>query len=244
MDKFATGGCANIARRVSIVAMDAPTKIGLFLAIFGLAASLFFGFAPYEWRGMPRMATRSGLVVSGILAIVAFAVLFFAPGVEYPDVTLSFVESKEPDIQLHNLSNVVAENIKWSLIIFDLDTTSRHDPLPIPASIIDFLAAKTSSLPIALFSRPQITPLVKPGDVIFGSASVNCPRCSRGRTFWVYIKIGSGGWYSEVKSVTKGNLVSVSPTPYVAELVQDFVKTIPESGKIPIQDIKQERLSN
>ena len=193
---------------------------------------------------MPRIATRGGLIVSGILAIVAFVVLFFAPGVEYPEVTLSFVESREPCIQLHNMSSVVAENIKWALVIFDVDTPGRHDPLPIPASGLEFLAAKSSSMPIALFSRPQITPLIKPGDVIFGSASVNCPRCSRGSTFWVYIKIGSGGWYSEVKSVTNGNTVSLSPTPYLAESVQDLINTIPESGRNPIQDIKQERLSN
>ena len=224
--------------------MDTPTRIGLFIAVLALAVSLFFGFAPYEWRDLPRIIRRAGLVKSAVLAIGALVLLFFAPGIEYPEVTLSFVWPNEPDIQLQNTSNVVAENIKWSLAIWDVDTPNRHDPLPIPAATFDFLAPKGSSLPIALFSRPQIAPLVKSGDVIFGSASVSCPHCSRGRTFLVYIKLGSEGWYSEVKSVTSGDLVHLSPTPYLVNSVRDFTKTVPDQDRIPIQEVKKERLPN
>ena len=224
--------------------MDTPTRIGLFIAVLAFAVSLFFGFAPYEWRDLPRIIRRAGLLASAVLAVGAFVLLFFAPGVEYPEVTLSFVGPKDPDIQIHNPSNVVAENIKWALAVWDVDNPSRHDPLPFPADTFDFLTPKGSSLPIALFSRPQIAPLVKSGDVIFGSATVSCPHCLRGRTFWIYIKLGSEGWYSEVKSVTNGGFVDLSPTPYLEDSVREFIKTIPDHDRNPIQEVKRERLTN
>ena len=82
--------------------MDAPTRFSLFLAILAMAVSLFFGFAPYGWRDMPRRARHVGLCVSGVFGIAAFAFFFLAPGVEYPDITLRFVGPKELDIQIQN----------------------------------------------------------------------------------------------------------------------------------------------
>ena len=47
-------------------------------------------------------------------------------GTEQPDVTLSLVVAKQPMLQLENLSGVVAQQIKYSFALWNLDTTDPN----------------------------------------------------------------------------------------------------------------------
>jgi hypothetical protein len=48
---------------------------------------------------------------------------------------------------------------------------------------------------------------LKEGNRLFGSASVVCPECAKGRTYIVYIVWGDSGWFSEVENEKSGKII-------------------------------------
>jgi len=124
-----------------------------------------------------------------------------------PDVALRFVNAKDPFLVVTNLSDAEARNMKWAVELWNMDLPDRNDPLPIPISTFDWLKAHSEGGPQNLFDAPPVTSLLRPGNRLFGSAVVDCPECSVGRTYVVYIKWGEGGWFSEVASLPSAKLV-------------------------------------
>jgi hypothetical protein len=213
--------------------MDFPTKIGLVLALLALGVTITALFAPYEWRNMPRWVRRAGLGAGLILIPASIVCLFVLPDEKKPEVSLRFVKVQYAYIQLVNTSEVVATNVKWMIVAFNLN--HLPDRLPIPASTFDVLTPNNASLPINVFQTPAVSPSVNPGDRIFGSASVICPTCSRGRTYWFYIVNGQGGWYVENRDVTNGNVV-VPSRDQIAEFADHIISTTASAARIPIRD--------
>ena len=127
------------------------------------------------------------------------------PAKELPDVALRFVYPKSPALVLANQSAVIARDIKWLVILWNMDLPDRNDPLPIPVSTFDWIRPHTQGGPQNLFGSPIVASLLKPGNRLFGSASVICPECARGRTYIVYIVWDDGGWFSEVENEKSGN---------------------------------------
>jgi hypothetical protein len=217
--------------------MDFGTKVGFALAIGGIGLSIAVFFATYIWREMPRWLAMIGFASGVLLCIAALGCFIFIPNPEEPEVTLSFVNEKAPLIQLHNTSNVTASNIKWLIAAFDVDSFQQtKSPLQIPASIFDFLPSHDSSLPIDLFSRPLVSPFVKNGDKIIGSASVYCPACKRGHTYVFSITLGAGGWYGEETKIANGNVV-IPDITNLAQATQGLENRIPTQARIQIKDI-------
>jgi hypothetical protein len=218
-------------------AMDFYTKLAFVLAIGGIGVSVAVYFATYLWRDIPRWLALSGFSIGLFLCIGAVACFIFIPNPKEPEVTLSLVSKPDPLIQLHNVSGVTANNIKWMVIAFDLDSYPQtKQPLQIPAGTFDFLSVGTSSLPIELFERPGVSALVKKGDKIFGSASVHCPLCKRGHTYVFSIEYGEGGWYGEVAKIMDGNIVIPGDSNHIVEAAQEFEKLITEQDRIEIND--------
>jgi len=155
-----------------------------------------------------------------------------------PDVDLRFVNQDMPALLILNPSNVVARDIKWTVALWNQDLPDRTDPLPIPVSTFDWLRPHENGGPEALFDAPRVTSLVKPGDHLFGSASVVCPTCIRGRTYIVYIEYGKGGWFVELPDEHSGHIVlpeNVSKEGrdrYFAALEQAAA----EHNRVPIED--------
>jgi hypothetical protein len=122
-----------------------------------------------------------------------------------PDVALAFSSKTSPNLIIENNSEVVAETIKWSPAIWNIDdprtyinSSSRsefHDPLPIPTQTFDFLRPHSKSLPIGFFDTPNIRPFVKPGQRLVGVVSVICPKCKRSRTYVISVVYRESGWY-------------------------------------------------
>src|SRR5437867_4452348 len=79
-----------------------------------------------------------------------------------------------------NSSGSLARDIKWIVVLWNMDLPDRDDPLPIPVSTFDWIKPHQEGGPQNLFSGANVAPLLKPGDRLFGSASVNCPNCVRG----------------------------------------------------------------
>lgn len=160
------------------------------------------------------------------------------PKTKLPDVTLRFIYAKEPALVIVNRSDTIARDIKWTLAIWNMNLAERNDPLPIPVSTFDWLRPHTESGPLNLFGNPLVAPLLKPGDHLFGSASISCPDCFRGRTYVIYIVYGQSGWYSEIKSETSGSLIV--PKNFLRDNREAYFRKleamIPQKNRIPITD--------
>jgi len=129
--------------------------------------------------------------------------------VEPPQVGLGFVYSKEPSVVIYNQSNVVARDIIWEVVLWDVDS---HDwnPLPIPTGTINWLRPHDPSGPEMIFKPFEAK--FKPGTHLLGSAIVSCATCTQGRTYVVDITWGQGGWYSEAEWVKPGRLIIPADT--------------------------------
>jgi hypothetical protein len=124
-----------------------------------------------------------------------------------PDVTLRFVYPKSPALILVNQSPVIAKDIKWTVALWNMDLPDRNDPLPIPVSTFDWIRPHDEGGPQNLFDGPLVSPLLKQGNRLFGSASVVCPESARGRTYIVYIVWGDSGWFAEVENEKPGRIL-------------------------------------
>jgi hypothetical protein len=186
--------------------------------------------------------TRNSLRYTAFLSLTLFMLFFgrwLTTSAEQPDVTLRFVYPTTPNVQLVNDSGIVAREIKWAVILFNLDaaTKSPFNPLPIPFSTFDFLRGHTNGGPMGFLDAPDVRPLVHKGDRLCGSASVICPDCGRGHTYLVYIVVGEGGWFSEVLSVTSGTpLIPKHLTEAEVMPLVNMILSTPETLRVAIAE--------
>ena len=156
------------------------------------------------------------------------------------DVALKFVYSKSPALMIINLSDTVTSNIKWAVELWNLDLPDRNDPLPIPVQTFDWIKGHGTGGPQGLFNTPLVSPLLKDGDRLIGSASVNCPECPRGRTYIVYIVWGEGGWFSEVENYGGALMI---PKDFSRRMREAYSKElqamVPVEKRVPIQELFQ-----
>ena len=145
------------------------------------------------------------------------------------DVALRFIYPEEPALMIVNQSNLGARDIKWQVTLWNMDLPERNDPLPIPTSTFDWLRGHTEGGPQNLFGTPTVAPLLKSGNRLFGSATVDCPQCSRGRTYIVYIVLGKGGWLSEVKNETRGRILI--PPNFLKETREKYFKFLEAAAR-------------
>lgn len=157
------------------------------------------------------------------------------------DVALRFVYPKSPALVILNQSDVVVREIKWTVVLWNLNIPDRLDPLPIPVSTFDWLRPHDKGGPQTLFGIAGVAPLVKPGDRLVGSATVICPECTRGRTYFVYIIYDNGGWFAEVENEQSGHLFI--PANTTKEGLLDYLKIIenqvPEGSRVPIEGLNK-----
>jgi hypothetical protein len=73
-----------------------------------------------------------------------------------PDVSLRFVYPDAPALVLENNSDVIAKDIKWMVILFNMDIPDRNDPLPIPTSTFDWLRPHSHGGPQDLFGTALV----------------------------------------------------------------------------------------
>ena len=153
-----------------------------------------------------------------------------------PDVSLRFLYPEAPSLVLENNSDVIAKDIKWTVVLFNMDLPDRNDPLPIPISTFDWIAPHSRGGPLDMFGTAFVAPLLKPGNRLFGSASVTCPTCSRGHTYFVYIEWGKGGWFSEVEAEKAGSVL-IPPNFLKGSRTVYFdrgLSAVPASARVPI----------
>lgn len=217
--------------------MDTATRIGLVVGVLGLGVAIIAIFAPYEWRNMSAWIRGIGLITGSALIGLSVVLLLVLPAQEFPEITLRFVAHDEPLLQLANGTNVVARNIKWLILAWNVSRLSTSDqPLQIPASQFDFLVSHSMSAPISIFTTPLVKPSVNKGDIIIGSASVDCPDCKRGNTYIFWIKLGSGGWFYLVPDIYNGNVLTPGSTATMLNDLQQIAAIAPSEQRIEISD--------
>ena len=185
--------------------MDFASKIGIVLTVVGLGVAVLAIFAPYEWRNMPARVRRAGLVSGAVLVLLGLSLIFLIPSPGPPDISLRFVYPKQPLLEIINVSDEVARNIKYEFAIWNIDRPSDKNPLPILVSSFDFLRPHQAAGPEDVFDR--FASMLSPGTRLFGSVGIECADCARGRTFWLYIAWGKGGSYSEIMGQTSGGVM-------------------------------------
>jgi hypothetical protein len=131
-----------------------------------------------------------------------------APPNMQSDVAMHFINAKSPSLVLVNRSEAMARNIKWAVEVWNMDLPDRNDPLPIPVQTFDFIRGHNEAGPQSIFQDSINAGLVKPGNRLFGSATVDCPDCIRGHSYIVYIAWGRSGWVSEVLNEKLGRILA------------------------------------
>jgi hypothetical protein len=193
--------------------------------------------------GFSWWKATSGFVIVGASVITLPALLRWidakeVAATEQPDVTLRFVYPATPALQLVNISDKTAREIKFTVVVWNIDLPERRDPLPIPIATFDFLKARQTSGPQGVFTSALVMPMVHQGNRLLGSASVSCPECSRGRTFVVSIVWGEGGWFAEIPGETSGAVLT--PRHFTREELTAYFdqlpNTIPAASRIPISE--------
>jgi hypothetical protein len=210
----------------------------------------------FVWSFPLKNRVRVGIGAASVLGVLLFGVGLFENGhrqsgrlgnladgpimpipPEVPDVTLRFVYAKAPALLLINKSGKLAKQIRWIVKVWDLDDPTT-EPLPIKIDTVDFLRPHSTSGPQNLLGSVLVAPFMKPGHQLFGWASVVCPDCARGHTFFVYIEWGKGGWYYEIASETSGDIF-IPKHLTASEVKAYFVSArsmMPQGARIPITD--------
>jgi hypothetical protein len=153
-----------------------------------------------------------------------------------PDVALRFVFPKFPALVIENLSGSVAHSIKWTVLLFNMDLPDENKILPIPTETFDWLRGHGESAPLGLFNSSLVSPLLKDSNRLFGSATVDCPTCARGRTYVVYIVWGHGGWFSELEKEKRGGFLYPSNKDSLEQFFKALEAAAPENKRLPIQE--------
>jgi len=112
--------------------------------------------------------------------------------------------------------------------------TAQPFPIPTRSSSDDYVR------PVSWYGNQEILVSfmshVKRGDVVFGVAWLTCKNCIKQRAYYVYWKVGTGGWYAEADP-TKLQLPAprMQPVPD-AEINQYVDKLIPSENRKIIQE--------
>ena len=104
------------------------------------------------------------------------------------------------------------------------------NPLQIPTGTFDWLKGHTEGGPTVLFTA-SISSLLKPGDKLYGSASINCPTCVRRRSYLVYIEWGKGGWMAETNDPKGMLIIPAKNTPEGRMGYFHQISAIPDGAK-------------
>ena len=76
---------------------------------------------------------------------------------------------------------------------------------------------------------------IQNGDVIWGVASITCINCIKRRDYYLYWRVGFGGWYAETNP-KKVELPQPSTIPHPLDQITKYVDgMVPADKRIPIK---------
>ncbi len=232
-----------------------PTRLWIGWALIAVAIAGFMLWGAvvsglWEMRTIPKI----GMILSAATLIGCAAWYFWPTTIPNEisastartgaDVTLALVNPESPSFLLVNKSNKTASQIKISVVLWNLDdpriymegnkAPDAHDPLLIPVQTFDFLRPHTAGM-VSIFNTPIVSPYVKRGQRLVGSAGVVCPECERGHSYHLYINYGQDGWIAEIPEKKEGELMAplFFRKPIIIEFFNRVMKT-PETERLPV----------
>ena len=210
-----------------------------------------------KWPGLlmstvfavPAVAVIAGVSYTGLLWVQPWKIMpppppaYIEPLVntqaksahrEKPEISLRLVTPESPSVVLVNDSQINAKEIKWGVVLWKCSNPTEFNPLRIPVQMFDWIKPGKLGGPEDIFS--QVSSQIKTGDLLCGSAFVDCPECTRGKTYLVSIKYGSGGWFSEWSGQNGGSpVLPKSTTPEGIQKFAGAIDSVPKKERIPIE---------
>ncbi len=103
-------------------------------------------------------------------------------------------------------------------------------PFPIPAKTFseDYVRGGESQGNVEILK--DFMGHIKNGDVIWGVASVTCINCIKRRSYYLYWKVGYGGWYAETDP-SKLELPQPAMTPFSDSQINNYVDKMVPANK-------------
>jgi hypothetical protein len=152
-----------------------------------------------------------------------------------PDIALRLIYPTGLAVVMVNESDVVLREPKYVPAMWNLDGEKWHQPLPIPVASGDWIRPREAMGPKSFITQASILPLVKQGDRLFGVISVTCPDCIRSKAYWVYVKHGVAGWFSEIPEDHLVDLNALSKAiPEIRKDADRFFSSIPEEKRVKV----------
>jgi hypothetical protein len=157
-----------------------------------------------------------------------------------PELSMFFVNPRYPEWRIENKSAVVVEHALYWFALIDLDqpdlnstpnlagTVTPYAPLRIPVQQADFI--NPGDVAGALVFPVDLIQKIKVGDRIFGAAQLECPGC-KDRGYWLYMKYGYDGWFSEMRGHTARG---VEIKPPVQNTDEELEKIVPSAMRMQI----------
>ncbi|MBI3895284.1 MAG: hypothetical protein HY313_05085 [Acidobacteria bacterium] len=156
------------------------------------------------------------------------------------EVGLRLIYTEKPMIVITNPSSVSAHDPKYIVVLFNLDSDDIN-PLPIPVRTFadDYIIPDGGVGPYDVLGLPGVSPLIRSGDRLFGHIEVQCSNCTAFRDYWVFIRVGEGGWYSQVRSGSQvdDNVLFQSMSTIRKNIDTFIAEIIPNAGREPIRDL-------
>ena len=152
-----------------------------------------------------------------------------------PDIALKLVYPAGVAVMMVNESDVVLREPKYVPAMWNLDREKWSEPLPIPVESGDWIRPREALLPMVFIGQDRILTLLKQGDRLVGVISVTCPDCIRTKSYWVYIKHGIEGWFSEIPQEQIVDLNALAKgIPTIRKDTDRFFASIPEEKRIKV----------
>jgi hypothetical protein len=257
---FTTAG-AGLGVVTNVITAYLPNAPHWFLAsMFWVAMSALFVPIPtvYMWdflstrMALPRIKWVATIVAVWVTAGWIFWLFTQDTLKEWqgplgpPDVAMCLVYPERPALLLANQSDQVAEQIKYTYVLFDLDSSTPDVPLMIPIGLYEFIKPRSWGGPMNIFDQSLVAPAIKNGDRIVGSIGVQCPKCSVGRSYLVSMVLGQGGWYSLIKGQTSGTAFAVrrleKPGPgetiFLSSALLPILDKVTKAERLEIEGLK------
>lgn len=192
-----------------------------------VALSLPVWVCAWNLRKMKPAFLFTGLLTAGMVGLDQVTL-----SVSKPEIGIRLVNPDRPAVLLVNNSPVNAKDIKWGIILWN-HRTEDPTPLQIPIQTFDWIKAGMNGGPQDIFQRVESQ--VQQGDILYGSAFVDCPDCMKGKTYLVFITYGVGGWFTELHDPKAGSPAEpLTYTPEGREMYFKAIMSVPPNRRIAI----------
>ena len=148
---------------------------------------------------------------------------------------LRFVDKSTPSIVVRNDSPAIANDVVFALALWNVFRPDVAEPLQIPGEKVDWIGAHEISGPYGVLMPFEESGAITKGDKLLGAAAVRAPNCvNGGKSYFVAITLGEGGWYAELE----GGQGAVRVPKNIKFLPEYFgeIENVPTERRMLIED--------